>query len=299
MSAGGEWRCDQLDLAAYLKRVGVTSAVAADERTLARLHRAHVLSIPFENADIVLGRPVSLDLAAVQDKLVHRRRGGYCYEHTVLFGAVLERLGFPVRRLSGRIRMGSTATRARTHVALLVGEPGSGWLADVGLGSAGPLGPVRWGHGQRSDEGRWSFRLEHGTDDEWILCSAHPDCWFDLYSVDLTPQHPVDYEVGHHYVSTHPGSPFVRRLAAGGTEPGRRLRLSDRTWTVETSPGEQTTRELTDESFGDILVGDLGIDLAAGDLAELTAVTRGHCRGGGSPGERRRYPQRPAERSHR
>lgn len=275
MGVSAEWQSDRLDLPAYLARIGVTAEPAADERTLVRLHRAHVLSIPFENADIVLGRPVPLDLDAVQAKLVHARRGGYCYEHAVLFGAVLERIGFPVRRIAGRIRMGSTAVRARTHVALLVGEPGNGWLADVGLGSAGPLGPVRWGDGQRSDEGRWSFRLDSIRDDEWVLRSARPDGWFELYSVNPTPQHFVDYEVGHHYVSTHPDSPFVGRLAAGSTRPDRRLRLSDRNWTVETGPGEPSTSQLNDEVFEQVLAHDLGIELTAGDLLALTALTRG------------------------
>jgi N-hydroxyarylamine O-acetyltransferase len=274
VGVSAEWQSERLDLPAYLARVGVTEQLAADERTLIRLHRAHVLSIPFENVDIVLGRPVRLDLEAVQAKLVSARRGGYCYEHGVLFGAVLERIGFPVRRISARIRMGSTAVRARTHVALLVGEPGNGWLADVGLGSAGPLGPVRWGGEQRSDEGRWSFRLDRLRDDEWVLRSARPDGWFDLYSVDPTPQHLVDFEVGHHYVSTHPDSPFIGRLAAGSTRPDRRLRLSDRNWTVETGPGEPSTAALSDAEFSQVLVRELGIELPTGDLLALTVLTR-------------------------
>lgn len=280
MSGQGEWRSDRLDLGAYLDRVGVTGDLAADECTLARLHRAHVLSIPFENADIVLGRPVSLDLDAVQAKLVQRRRGGYCYEHAVLFAAVLDRIGFPVRRLSGRIRMGTDEIRARTHVALLVGEVGDGWLADVGLGSAGPIGPMPWRDGSRSDEGRWSYRLdrarpgEAGEGREWVMRIARPEGWFDLYSLDTTTQHVVDYEVGNHYVSTHPDSPFVRRLAAGSTRPDCRLRLADRGFTLESAPGESRKQELDDAGFRKVLVDDMGIALTDDDLAALTTMTR-------------------------
>ncbi|HEY2723423.1 MAG TPA: arylamine N-acetyltransferase [Pseudonocardiaceae bacterium] len=274
MVADGEWQSDLLDLHAYLARIGVTGPLPADERTLALLHRAHVLSIPFENVDIALGRGVSLDLDAVQAKLVGRRRGGYCYEHTLLFGAALERLGFPVRRLSGRTRMGTDEVRARTHVALLVGEPGHGWLADVGLGSAGPIGPLPWRDGQRCDEGRWSYRLDRDHDDLWVLRIRRPDGWFDLYSIDSTPQHHIDYEVGNHYVSTHPDSPFARRLVAGSTRTDRRMRLAGRTCTVEWAPGEPSTRELGDAEFERVLTEDMGIGLDADDLPALTAMTR-------------------------
>jgi N-hydroxyarylamine O-acetyltransferase len=280
VSAYGEWRSDLLDLRAYLDRVGVSGELAADECTLARLHRAHVLSIPFENADIVLGRPVHLDLDTVQAKLVAQRRGGYCYEHAVLFGAVLDRIGFPVRRISGRIRMGTDEVRARTHVGLLVGEPENGWLADVGLGSAGPIGPMRWRDGYSSDEGRWSYRLDRARRDEagqgreWIMRIARPEGWFDLYSIDDTPQHVVDYEVGNHYVSTHPDSPFVRRLAAGSTRPDCRVRLADRTCTLESAPGESQKQELDDEELRHVLVDDMGIALTGDDLVALTAMTR-------------------------
>lgn len=272
-----EWQIDRLDLAAYLDRIGVprTATLTPDEPTLTRLHRAHVLTIPFENVDIVLGRPVSLDLDAVQAKLVHARRGGYCYEHGVLFAAVLQRLGFPVRRLSGRIRMGSAEIRARTHVALLVGEPGRGWLADVGLGSAGPIGPVRWSDGARSDEGRWHFRLDRSGGTEWVLRTAHPGGWFDLYSVDPTPQHLVDYQVGHHYVSTHPDSPFAHRFAAGTSSPRRRLRLSDRCCTTETTPGVPQTTTLDDQEFRRVLTTEIGIALPPADLLTLSDLTRG------------------------
>src|SRR4051794_34635357 len=114
-----EWEIDRLDLDAYLARIG-QEAGPPDAATLDRLHRAHVRTIPFENLDVVLGRPVATDLQSVQNKLVARRRGGYCYEHTVLFGAVLERLGYRVRRLLARIGDDPVRPRPRTHMALHV-----------------------------------------------------------------------------------------------------------------------------------------------------------------------------------
>jgi N-hydroxyarylamine O-acetyltransferase len=148
-----EWGTDELDLPAYLDRIG-QPAGEPDGATLARLHRAHVAAIGFENLDVVLGRGVAVDLAAVQDKLVERHRGGYCYEHGVLFAAVLTRLGFDVDRLLARIGHDPQRPRARTHMALRVTGSDGQWLADVGFGT-GLLTPLPWTDDGR--EGRQGF----------------------------------------------------------------------------------------------------------------------------------------------
>ncbi len=97
-----EWRSEQLDVDAYLERVGYDGDLKPTAETLRGLHRAHVAAIPFENLDIVLGRGISLEMDAMQDKLIRRDRGGYCYEHNLLFAALLERIGFAVSRLTAR-----------------------------------------------------------------------------------------------------------------------------------------------------------------------------------------------------
>jgi N-hydroxyarylamine O-acetyltransferase len=74
-------------------------------------HQAHVGAIPFENLDILLGRPVVLEIDALQAKLVSGRRGGYCFEQNTLFRAALERIGFRVTALAARVRAGATAVR--------------------------------------------------------------------------------------------------------------------------------------------------------------------------------------------
>ena len=97
-----EWSAAKLDLDAYLLRISYSGPTEPSEAALATLQRAHLAAIPFENLDIMLGRGVQLDLDSIQAKLVRARRGGYCYEHGQLFGAVLERLGFGVERLLAR-----------------------------------------------------------------------------------------------------------------------------------------------------------------------------------------------------
>ncbi len=71
-----EWREERLDVDAYLWRMGYDGDLKPTVETLRGLHRAHVAAIPFENLDIVLGRGVSLEMDAMQEKLIGRDRGG-------------------------------------------------------------------------------------------------------------------------------------------------------------------------------------------------------------------------------
>ncbi|HZC40952.1 MAG TPA: arylamine N-acetyltransferase, partial [Streptosporangiaceae bacterium] len=146
-------------LAAYLARIGVPGRVALDAGTLRDLHRAHLETVPFENLSIHLGEPISLAEADLCDKIVARRRGGFCYELNGAFACLLERLGARVRRVSARVygddgQLGPPFD----HLALVVRLPdGTGpWLADVGFGSHStyPLLADTWA-GQADPGGRF------------------------------------------------------------------------------------------------------------------------------------------------
>lgn len=152
-----EWEIDRLDLDAYLHRVGYHDQLVPTGQTLTRLHRAHVAAIPFENLDIVLGRGVAVDLDSVQAKLVGNRRGGYCYEHGLLFAAALERVGYDVDRLLASI--GEDPQRPRTHMTLHVRAADGARLADVGFG-AGLLQPLPWGESGPCQQGDWVYQLQ-------------------------------------------------------------------------------------------------------------------------------------------
>src|SRR5580704_9998102 len=96
-----------LDLDAYFSRIEYAGDREPTVRTLMDLHLAHATHIPFENLDVMLCRPIRLDLGSIESKLVRNRRGGYCYEQNLLFAAVLERLGFSVALLAARVRFGA------------------------------------------------------------------------------------------------------------------------------------------------------------------------------------------------
>ena len=124
------------DLDAYFERIGYSGPCEPTLGVLNAITLAHTSAIPFENLDVLLGRPIALDPASLVDKLVRRRRGGYCFEQNGLLLIVLEALGFQAVPISARVRWQRPRdfTPPRTHLFLRVELDGESWLADVGIG---------------------------------------------------------------------------------------------------------------------------------------------------------------------
>lgn len=267
-----EWGTERLDFPAYLHRIGIDpdESLKPDEDTLARLQAAHQSRIPFENADIVLGRDIDLDLDAIARKLVTARRGGYCHEHNLLFAAVLERIGYSVTRLTGRVRAGGGATlRPRTHMTLLVHLDGTDLLTDVGFGANAPAEPIPLRAGIEVSQGPWSYRLVEGPPDGWILSSYEANRWTDLYSFGLEPAHLVDYVVATHYTSKHPNSPFAKVLRLGLD----RMMLNSRRLHELRPEGPRPRGVLDDDAFVSALTHTFRLHLSEPDIAELVRRT--------------------------
>jgi len=236
---------DALDLEAYLGRIGYSGRVQPVPAVLEAIHLAHATHIPFENLDILLKRPIRLDLASLQAKLVTGGRGGYCFEHNLLFSAVLQRLGFSVTQLAARVLYRSRRKLPRTHILLLVNVDGATWLADVGFGLEGLLLPVPFGSGREARQFAWTYRVTE-TDGEWILQSLRNGSWTDLYSFSLEPQLAVDFEPANHYTSTHPESRFVRTLTVQLPTPDVRTMLRNQELVLDRG-GTVTRRVLADD----------------------------------------------------
>ena len=237
-----------LDLSAYFRRTGFTGPAEPRMATLEELHRRHQASIPFENLDVLLGRPVRLDLESLQAKLVAGGRGGYCFEHNTLFAAVLGALGFAVTRLEARVRPpGQNVLLGRTHGVLQVDLEGRSWLADVGFGGDGILGPVPLDGAEQERHGARHRVAPEGR--LRVLQAWSGQGWQDVYAIGPDPVHPVDWAVANHYTSTHPDSVFKRTLTVQDAAPGLRRALRGRTCS-ETRDGVVQSRELRD---GEIL----------------------------------------------
>jgi N-hydroxyarylamine O-acetyltransferase len=201
--------------------------------TLRGLVSAHTAAIPFENLDPFLERRVSLDLDDIQDKLVGRRRGGYCYEQNSLFAAVLRTIGFDVRGLGARVLWGQAddAVTGRTHMLLHVKHRDVAYAVDVGFGAFTPTGVLMLEPGTEQPTPHGPFRLV--DEGETLRMQVQTESgWRSLYRFDLTPQYGPDYESANYFLSTNPASHFVHSLIAARAPEGRRLTLLNRTMTL-------------------------------------------------------------------
>lgn len=219
-------------LAEYCRRIGHDAELRPDVETLTALHRRHPAAIAFENIATLTGRPVSLEPADVEAKLVAGRRGGYCFEHNRLFAAVLEQCGFDVRCLAARVVWNREDAPAlpRTHMLLRVETPAGPRLADVGFGGLTLTAPLEFEPGVEQPAGDTVFRLVE-TGEAYELQARVGERFKPMYRFDLQPQLPADFEMMNHYVATHPGSHFRTTLiAARATESGR-FALADNRFT--------------------------------------------------------------------
>lgn len=250
---------DTLNLDAYLERIGYEAGRDVSIETLAALHTAHLAAIPFENLDVLLGRPIRLDIKSLQAKLVDRHRGGYCFEQNTLFAAVLRQFGFEVTTLEARVRRPvATHIRPRTHMVLRVDFPDRAVLADVGFGGDGPLEPVDL-DGRVCEQGCDAYRVSaEGAARVLQLCGD--GAWQDLYAFTLDEALPIDFEVANHYTSTFPTSKFVTTLTAQLSLVGERRILRDRTLTVRRG-GVETTSTIDDHALPTLLRETFGIDV--------------------------------------
>jgi len=265
------------DLDAYLHRIGHSGDRSPTLPNLAALQLAHVQSIPFENLDVLLGAGISLAPADVERKLVHRRRGGYCFEQNTLFLYMLQALGYAATPLSARVRVGRPRefTPPRTHVFVLVVLDGERWLCDVGVGAMSPTAPLRldseleqstpheprrlirfgsWAAGdQRDPEARVFHQVKLASE------------WQDVAEFTLEAMPEIDREIGNWFTSTHPQSHFKNRLMTARAVPGGRVTILNREFTRrESASGQGQTRLLRDQNeLLAVLASEFGIDLPA------------------------------------
>ena len=208
----GEFRNSAtLDLDAYCARINYTGSREVSAATLKHLHYSHAHSVPFENLDIHLGRPLSLDPGDLFAKIVTRKRGGYCYEVNSFFAMVLRAIGFQVQCLLARVLYGFSNFRPRSHQLLLIGVENQSWIADVGSGSCCLREPMRLAPDEVCEQGPDSFRLKTETGHTYILQALLVGRWQDLYEFTLEPFDLIDYEPSNYWNSTSPHVRFTNR----------------------------------------------------------------------------------------
>jgi N-hydroxyarylamine O-acetyltransferase len=265
---------DRFDLDAWLRRIAYDGPRAPSLPVLRAIVAAHTAAIPFENVDVLLGRPPKLDVASLQRKLVAGRRGGYCFELNSLLRAGLTALGFRVTGLLGRVIRGMPpdADGSATHMMLLVDLPEGAFLADVGFGNQTPTAPLAMRPLEEQQTPHEVMRL-FPVGAELTLQAKLGDTWESIYRLSLLPRLAIDYEVANWFTATHPASPFVSNLIVARPGPGcTRGTLFNGRVTLRRPGGDADRRELDDATFASALRDGFGLDLPAEDVAAALAV---------------------------
>ncbi len=267
-----------VDLDAYRRRIGLARPLAPTRACLDELVARHASAIPFENIEVLARRVPRLDLDGLQDKLVQRRRGGYCFEHNTLLRAVLQAVGFEVAPMEARIRSGVPAdvVTGRTHLATRVMLDGVPHLVDVGCGTIAPTAPLALASRDAQPAGTGLYRFVD-VGDELLLQTREPAGWKDCYQLLPSHPHPIDCEMGNWFVATGPNSMLAKNLLVGRAIDGGRLRLFNRRLSsFQPECAAPVERDLhTRAEFADVLADGFGLDIAPADLdAVMAAIDR-------------------------
>lgn len=260
---------NESDVDAYLARIGTTRPARADVAVLRELQRAHLRAVPFENLSIHLGEPVLLDERSLLEKVVDRRRGGFCYELNGVFAALLTALGYEVTLLAARVFHGYRPGPPLDHLALRVdlAEP---WLVDVGFGafSHHPLRLDR--RGEQHDPGGvfQVVAVPHGDLD--VTMDGRPE-----YRLDPRPYELSDFTPACWWQQTSPQSHFTRSLTCSLLTESGRVTLSGNRRLIRTTTAGREERVLDDDQVLDAYRTHFGVDLDRAPTVPTVATATG------------------------
>ena len=251
-----------MNVNAYLKRIGYSRSLEPTTETLKQLQRAHMLAVPFENLDILLGRSINLSLPSFYDKIIQRQRGGFCYELNGLFGWLLEQLGFKVVLLSARVFKGTQpGSELDQHLLLLV-EMEERLIADVGFGDSF-IEPLRLDAGVEDVQRGCAYRLI-GSGSERLLQRRRESDWESQYLISLTPCQLKDFSNMCHYQQTSSESHFTQKVLCSLATRDGRITLSKNRLIITT--GDQRKEQMVwhEKEYRKLLKSYFGIEFEEG-----------------------------------
>ncbi len=264
----------ELDVDAYLARISYKGPISATLDVLRELHALHPAAITFENIDVLLKRPIRLEIAAISEKILTRGRGGYCYEQNTLLMAALQSIGFKVRAIAGRVQwnMGDLVT-ARNHMLLLVSLADGDYVADVGFGGLTLTAPLRLEPDaeQQTPHG-WHRIVRVG--DEFQVQARLDGRWSGIYQFSLAEEAPTDWEMANWFVSTSPDSIFTNTLIVARPAGESRYTLRNKRLRVHRADGATEQRLIsTADELTDILRREFKLNLPpSNDLAVIMSI---------------------------
>lgn len=252
-----------LDL--YLERIHLNKTISTSEQFLFDIQTHQLTSIPFENIDCLHHLPIHIDATSLEQKILLKKRGGYCFELNTLLHLALMEAGFKSRSLLSRVMYRGTGVNARTHIFLLVEINGKNYLTDAGFGGPGIFTPMPFDIDREDHQKNGVFRIHKDETFGYILQKKIiiDDKWFNVYAFNLDLFYPADMDMSNFYTSTLPESHFRQNLICALFTDKGRLTLLNKTLTA-TTKDKSTAREIPDHAtLINILKNDFKINLTS------------------------------------
>jgi N-hydroxyarylamine O-acetyltransferase len=248
----------------YLDALGLSRENVSREY-LDAIVRRHVEVLSFTSVGPRLGEDLPLDLPSVHDRIVVRRRGGYCFEQNGLLHAALLDLGFDSRIVLARVIMGRSHLPGLTHRICLVTLDGEPLVVDGGFGAYGPPRAVPLIGGESGA----SHRIVEAAPGVYHQQARVSDEFVSLYRFDLGDYGDSDCEIGHFYSHRHPAANFVNHLVASRILEGEVRSLRNREYQVIRPGGVEVTAVRDGEHLRSLLRDELGVEVSDDEAQRL------------------------------
>jgi N-hydroxyarylamine O-acetyltransferase len=252
-----------INLDLYTERIGLSNYISINEQLLYDIQTHQLSSIAFENIDCLHHLPIKIDVTSLEQKILYKNRGGYCFELNTLLHLALIEAGFKSRPLLSRVMYRGTGVNARTHIFLLVEINGKTYLTDAGFGGPGIFTPMPFEIDREDHQRNGVFRIHKDETFGYILQKKiiTDDSWFNVYSFNLDLVYPADLDMSNFYTSTLPESHFRHNLIGALFTNEGRITLLNKTLTI-TTKDKSTTRDIPDHTtLLSVLKDDFKINL--------------------------------------
>lgn len=253
---------ENIQIKQYLQRIGYSQTVSPDFVTLSELQWVHITHIPYENLDILAGIPLSLKAEDLFQKIVTRKRGGYCFELQGLYKELLESIGFHVTQYSARFMDEPDIVQMRRHRVLVVQIGNERYLTDVGIRSESPRTPIKLVSDELQSDGICEYRFRRDPFYGWVLCQKERrKAWKAMYGFTEEQQIDDDFVMPSFYCEKHPDSTFNKFMKISIFNGESNFTLVNGVFQEYRNAKVQLRKKLTSKSeTGDILKTYFGLD---------------------------------------
>lgn len=252
----------KLDVEKYLNRIGYNGPLDGSAKALFALQEAHYISVPYENFDILNGKPLSLELPDLFEKIVINRRGGYCFELNGLFGALLRELGYEVTEYFSRYLRDEPPLPMPRHRVLVVETQGKRYFTDVGVGGVVPRWPLLMSIGLEQQQNKEIYRLACDPVLGNVIQEFRHDAWSNYISFTDDPAYPVDFTAANFWCQHAPESIFNKDPMAAILTPNGRVTMFGREVRVFSPEGVRVIPIASDEDVRREAAAWFGVELA-------------------------------------